>query len=243
MSALGFCQDCGVEHRIGEGNAKTIARELMANFEKHQRLDFHLPESEADPALHFDKIFAGNRGHMFGVLECVDADGQTQVLKAYSSLHGGLRNIDGWSPHLVAESDYEQVILPGQKIIKQLTAEMNALPEHDMRRDKIFAQRKAFSQNLMAEIHNMYQFTNFQGETRRLHDAFLHKKIPGGAGDCCAPKLIQQAVHLGLTPIGIAEFFWGGSNASGRKQPGQFFEACKEKCQPLLGFLLCGLEG
>ena len=33
--------------------------------------------------------------------------------------------------------------------------------------------------------------------------------LPGGTGDCCAPKLLADAAARGLRPVGIAEFFLG----------------------------------
>lgn len=38
----------------------------------------------------------------------------------------------------------------------------------------------------------------------------------------------------------MAEFWWGESNRD-RKQ-GEFYGACQERCQPLMGFLLSGLR-
>ncbi|MGY8674438.1 MAG: hypothetical protein ACKVHO_17840, partial [Verrucomicrobiia bacterium] len=66
--------------------------------------------------------------------------------------------------------------------------------------------------------------------------------LPGGVGDCCGPKLLQHAANTRLKPIGLAEFYWGGPHLSGKRQPGSFYPCCEEKCQPILGYMLCGLE-
>jgi tRNA pseudouridine32 synthase/23S rRNA pseudouridine746 synthase len=39
----------------------------------------------------------------------------------------------------------------------------------------------------------------------------------------------------------MAEFWWGSVSAKGDKVPGQFYGACAERCQPLMGFLLSGM--
>ena len=39
----------------------------------------------------------------------------------------------------------------------------------------------------------------------------------------------------------MAEFWWGAASANGDKVQGEFYPACEERCQPLMGFLLSGL--
>jgi len=78
-------------------------------------------------------------------------------------------------------------------------------------------------------------------ETRPLTE-LLSGNIPTGAGECCAPKLLNYAALNGLKPVGLSEFYWGKENKSGTRQHKQFYPACVEKCQPILGFMLCGAE-
>lgn len=64
--------------------------------------------------------------------------------------------------------------------------------------------------------------------------------IPTGTGDCCAPKLLGWAAHYHLRPLALAEIWWDRPTGRGRqgKHAGQFYPACLERCQPLLGPLL-----
>lgn len=216
----------------------------MDAFRKERRLDYEKPVNRADPRLNFDILLPGDRGHMFGVMECLDQAGETVWLKAFSSLGTGVRDVDGWVPYLVETSVFDQVVKPQQEEIKRLTKLRNDLEAGDSARFEIEEKRKAISRDLMPKIHDLYQFHNFRGETRPLREVFrADGGIPGGVGDCCAPKLLNYAAVQKLKPVSVAEFYWGGSNKSGRKQPGQFFEACAEKCQPILGFMLCGIDG
>jgi tRNA pseudouridine32 synthase/23S rRNA pseudouridine746 synthase len=64
--------------------------------------------------------------------------------------------------------------------------------------------------------------------------------IPTGTGDCCAPKLLHCAAVHNLKPLAMAEFWWGPP--SGDKIQGEFYGACGDRCQPLMGFLLSGLS-
>jgi hypothetical protein len=96
-------------------------------------------------------------------------------------------------------------------------------------------------------MQSLYCFHNFRGESRTLKDAFAlgasaKENITSGVGECCAPKLLNCAARSGLTPVGIAEFYWGGSNKSGSRKPGEFYPCCETRCQPILGFMLCGLN-
>ena len=66
--------------------------------------------------------------------------------------------------------------------------------------------------------------------------------LPTGTGDCCAPKLLHYAATHNLKPLAMAEFWWGESSVNGEKIQGEFYGACVERCQPLMGFLLSGLK-
>ena len=77
---FGHCRDCGRTHRLAFGNAQTHARELMREFQKIRRIDYLASEEEADARLSLDQLLPGERGHMFGVLECRNADGETVVV-------------------------------------------------------------------------------------------------------------------------------------------------------------------
>lgn len=214
----------------------------MVEFDEIRRIDYLVDGDRADPELGFSRLLPGDRGHMFGVMECLDPSGATVWLRAFSSLGTGVREVDGWAPYILGREDFEKVVLPGQLEIKRLTRERNALTPGDPLRESIEKKRRAISRELMPRIHDRYRFRNFRGEERPLREVFIGEGgIPAGVGDCCAPKLLNQAAVLGLRPVSVSEFYWGGRNRSGRKRPGQFFQACEEKCQPIMGFLLCGL--
>ena len=103
-------------------------------------------------------------------------------------------------------------------------------------------QRRALSQQLQAAMHEVYRLTNFAGDSLTLadiQDLAQPSGLPTGTGDCCAPKLLHYAAQHGLQPLAMAEFWWGPP--LGDRQSGQFYGACEERCQPLLGFLLAGL--
>lgn len=109
----------------------------------------------------------------------------------------------------------------------------------DARIRELKQQRKALSRQLQAQMHAAYSLTNFSGQSLSLQQLMPGGSMPTGTGDCCAPKLLHYAATQGLKPLAMAEFWWGES--SGDKVQGEFYEACAERCQPLMGFLLSGL--
>ncbi|MBD2154741.1 pseudouridine synthase [Leptolyngbya sp. FACHB-16] len=113
----------------------------------------------------------------------------------------------------------------------------------DARIRELKHERKALSQQLQAQMHAVYRLTNFAGQSLTLQDVITHGAIPTGTGDCCAPKLLHYAAIQGYKPLSMAEFWWGPSTSNGDKVQGEFYGACAERCQPLMGFLLSGLSG
>ncbi|MEG4319242.1 MULTISPECIES: pseudouridine synthase [unclassified Microcoleus] len=99
--------------------------------------------------------------------------------------------------------------------------------------------RKELSRELQAQMHAAYTLVNFLGESRSISSLMPTNSIPTGTGDCCAPKLLHCAAVHNLKPLAMAEFWWGPP--SGDKVPGEFYGACGDRCQPLMGFLLSGL--
>jgi tRNA pseudouridine32 synthase / 23S rRNA pseudouridine746 synthase len=100
-------------------------------------------------------------------------------------------------------------------------------------------QRKRLSQQLQAQMHEAAAVMNFLGVSKSLRE-LMPGGIPTGTGECCMPKLLNYAASHQLRPIAIAEFWWG-SHTSDHIQ-GEFYGPCAPRCQPLLGFMLGGLN-
>jgi len=103
------------------------------------------------------------------------------------------------------------------------------------------ARRQDLSRQLQAQMHAVYTLTNFAGEQRTLSEIVPHHGMPTGTGECCAPKLLHYAAVHQLTPISMAEFWWSPSSVGESRIHRQFYGACIERCQPIMGFLLSGL--
>ena len=106
-------------------------------------------------------------------------------------------------------------------------------------------ERKQRSAKLQEWLFTQFKMLNAKGEECSLLDIFArHSGVlpPAGAGECAAPKLLQYAYKNSLTPLAVAEFWLGKSPMGEVRREGCFYGACKSKCEPILGFMLQGLE-
>ena len=106
-------------------------------------------------------------------------------------------------------------------------------------------ERRQRSAQLQQQIFGRFMMRNARGETKDLCSIFQEYRRslpPAGAGECAAPKLLQYAYAHGCRPLAMAEFWWGRSPATELRRHGCFYPACKSKCEPILMFMLQGLE-
>lgn len=239
----GFCLRCGREHWLGPGNTQHLCRELTRQFDSLGTIDLFSTPPGSVSTLETAPLFGPARGKMFGVMECLKPDGTNVILYAFSGQYNGFWLAEGWAPPLFEIDDFLALTVDKEKQIKQLGREIDKCSPHSsdwlVQRKK----RRLLSRQLMRDIHSLYRLANFQGVTATLEEAFTgNNGIPTGTGDCCAPKLLNFAAKNNMHPLGISEFFWGKENISGGHRHGSFTSSCVEKCQPILGFMLCGLE-
>ena len=238
----GYCRKCGQEHRLGPGNTLNGCLELMRMLADRGTIDLFSAGPAADPALSTEWLFGPARGKMFGLLECLQQDGSTTILRAFSGQYNGLWLVDGWVPPLFDVGDFNTLCADVERRIKDLGREIDLCAPHSSHWLELRKQRRLLSRQLMRDIHDLYRLTNFRGETVTLAEAFAGENgIPTGTGDCCGPKLLNYAARHRLRPIGLAEFYWGKETRSASRRHDSFNSACAEKCRPILGFMLCGL--
>ncbi len=106
-------------------------------------------------------------------------------------------------------------------------------------------ERATKSSRLQKEIFEQYTFLNQAQKTKSLLEIFsktVFQTPPAGAGECAAPKLLQYAFLNNLQPICMAEFWWGKSPSSEVRLHGQYYPACRGKCEPILAHMLEGIS-
>lgn len=105
-------------------------------------------------------------------------------------------------------------------------------------------QRRKLSSKLQKMLFKEYKLLNANGEEKHLIELFKEQSNPtppAGTGDCAAPKLMQFAYESKLTPVCMAEFWWGKPPKSEIRQHLNFYPACQGKCLPVLTHMLEGL--
>ncbi|MBQ2808010.1 MAG: RNA pseudouridine synthase [Bacteroidaceae bacterium] len=106
-------------------------------------------------------------------------------------------------------------------------------------------ERKRRSAALQEWLFTNFKVLNARGDSKDLLSIFKeHRGVlpPAGSGECAAPKLLQYAYKHGCTPVVMAEFWVGNSPQGEVRRDGCFYGSCKSKCEPILSFMLQGLD-
>lgn len=188
-------------------------------------------------------------GKMFGVL-VVEKDGVVGYLAAYSGQIDILEADDFFVPPVFDylqpdgyfKSEEAEISRINYNIIRWETNNDDTPDNiiHDLK-----SERKSRSQELQRWLFSHFVMLNANGEKRNLLDIFSDTPIkfpPSGAGECCAPKLLQYAYLNGLRPVRIAEFWWGDSPKKEIRHHLHFYPACRGRCLPILSFMMQGLN-
>ena len=145
---------------------------------------------------------------------------------------------------MIRESQFMKAELRRRrKAMEQADSTFNT--QHSTFLKSLQRKRKQMSDELQRWLFAAYRMLNAKGEERDLIDIFreyTHAMPPAGAGDCCAPKLLQYAYKHRLRPVCMAEFWWGESPASEIRHHLHYYPACRSKCLPILTHMLKGLD-
>ncbi len=159
-------------------------------------------------------------------IECISDEDEQQMIRESQFMKAELRRIRKRNAVRLAAIDSKKAIFEN-KIVALKT------------------QRKNMSDTLQQWLFSQYDMLNALGEKRNLLSIFAdtaQRVPPSGAGDCCAPKLLQYAYLHDLRPVCMAEFWWGNSPKTEIRHHLHFYPACRGKCLPILSHMLQGLD-
>ncbi|WP_233613094.1 MULTISPECIES: RluA family pseudouridine synthase [Corallococcus] len=209
-------------------------------------------------ATYSEALWRPGRGKMFGVLGVAAPGGRLGFLRAFSGMLNGTWHVEGFVPPLfdpVARDAFWPAGEAELAVLEQRHAELcrdaeslrrhgpgHALREVEARLAEVEHVRAERSRALWRQVTQGYVIPNARGETQTLASLFAPKPPPGGAGDCAAPKLLAYAFRNGLTPLELAEFWWGAPPLGGRRESGAYYPACNNKCGTVLPYMLQGLD-
>ena len=148
---------------------------------------------------------------------------------------------------LIQESQFMKAELRRiRKHFDQLLEEKkNELNDFLRQAEMLKKERRQRSDRLQRWLFDHFVMLNARGDTQTLTEIFAkttQRIPPSGAGECCAPKLLQYAYLYHLRPLCIGEFWWGQSPKAEIRRHLHFYPACRGKCLPILTFMLQGLD-
>lgn len=148
---------------------------------------------------------------------------------------------------MIRQSQFEKAEL--RRLKKRLAEELqpfaSRLQEATRRLDDMKRCRRHDSEKLQRWLFSNFHLLNARGESRSLMDIFAVTPLkvpPSGAGECCAPKLLQAAYQQGLRPVAMAEYWYGKPKRGEVRIAGNHYPACRGKCLPILAWMLQGLD-
>ncbi len=148
---------------------------------------------------------------------------------------------------LAAESQFQKAELKRMKAAcrQAVATAQEPISRLKARIDGLKQRRRLMSEALQKRIFNLFVVHNALGQSMTLAQVFdraTGHEPPAGAGECAGPKLLEYAYRHGLTPLCMAEFWWGRSPLAKIRCHGHYYPACHSKCGPILGFMLQGLD-
>lgn len=147
---------------------------------------------------------------------------------------------------LEKESQFEKAEIKRKE--KQFNQEIEILQNKlDFYNNQIFLlkqKRELLSGKLQDKLFKQFVFHNFENQSKDLLEIFDDKnqKCPSGAGECSAPRLLEFAIRNNYFPICMGEFWYGKTSRFIIHRSGEFYPSCKPKCEPILQFMLKGLD-
>jgi len=182
--------------------------------------------------------FNVQRGKMFGVL----------VVKKQDNTYGYIGTVSGklpkkaicekFTPSVFDDSVGDFFINKGMMELSEISSQIK---KANSQFEVIFLKekRKQKSVALQKKLFENYYFLNLSGKQENILEIFknsTHTSPPTATGECAAPKLLQYAIKYQLKPISLTEFWWGSSAEN--KENKSYYPACKNRCRPILEYIL-----
>ncbi len=184
--------------------------------------------------------FSVQKGKMFGVLVVQKADNSLGYLGTVSGKLSREICCDHFAPSVFDDSVDDFFINKGMTELTQIGNTIKK-SNNPVEITSLTAQRKQKSFDIQQQLFANYHFLNALGEEQNVVEIFIKTSQgnpPSAAGDCAAPKLLNYAFSHQLRPIAISEFWWGNPPKNNEREHKSFYPACKDKCRPILEYML-----
>jgi len=220
-------------------NPFTVSVPRIISIATSEFQDFITEESKK-----WDYDFTVRNGKMFGVLVIQNEDDSYGYLGTVSGKISKNSTCENFVPSVFDESTDDYFINRGM-------AELTAIGDV-IKKTKSLAEvnelkqvRSSKSKALQQRLFENYSFYNSRGVVKNVLEIFEESasgKPPAAAGECAAPKLLNFAFQNNLKPVALAEFWWGNPLKNDDRKHKEYYPACKNKCRPILEYMLSNLE-
>lgn len=244
-AACGLCPHC---HKI---HSLPYSATVLAAADELCRLLLSLAEGRETiipppfDKLHLLPLAQSNEGKMVAVCQFADLSWGF----AFSGQIHRQYGLEGFADHLADHTALADIAHRARVQINPITDKIKALQTTGRPFEEILPlklERRHLSSMLCAENQALYRVANRRGNLTTLPPIwtpppqYAGHGIPTGVGDCALPKILHWGNIAGRTPIAAAEFWWGGlKNPHKEWENGRIIPACAEKCQGIMGYLLC----
>ena len=148
---------------------------------------------------------------------------------------------------MIRQSQFEKAEL--HRIKRRVAEDLEPLAERLKQAHSCLAvlkeKRRSDSEALQKWLFASFKLLNARWESKSLSEIFSGTSLripPSGAGECCAPKLLQAAYLREWHPKAIAEYWYGKPKRGEVRVHGMHYPACRGKCLPVLCWMLQGLD-
>ncbi|MDE5552465.1 MAG: RluA family pseudouridine synthase [Muribaculaceae bacterium] len=148
---------------------------------------------------------------------------------------------------MIRASQFEKAELRRVKrrVASELQPYAEALNGIRSRINTLKERRRKESEDLQRWLFESFSIPDARGERSSLSEIFAATPMgvpPTGAGECCAPKLLNAAYQRGWKPVAMAEYWYGRPKRGEVRRHGHFYPACRGKCHPVLSWMMQGLD-
>jgi len=183
--------------------------------------------------------FDTQRGKMFGIL----------VVKKQDNTYGYIGTVSRKLPKnaicvkfipSVFEESVDNFFIKGMTKLSEIGNQIKKA-NHPSEIISLKEKRKQKSVSLQKQLFDNYNFLNLSAKQKNILEIFQnssHGNPPAASGECAAPKLLQYAIKHQLKPIALTEFWWGSSDENKEKKNKAYYPACKNRCRPILEYML-----
>lgn len=188
--------------------------------------------------------FSTRNGKMFGILVVRKKDGSYGYIGTVSGKIDKDTSSNKIIPSVFDNSVDDFFLDKGMRKLTEIGDEIKKT-NNQSSINTLKEKRKKKSIAIQQQLFENYQFLNLLGKTKNVLQIFedtANGYPPSAAGECAAPKLLHFAFKHQLMPIALAEFWWGNSLVSKKREHQFFYPACENRCRPILEYMLDNTE-